>query len=209
MRKPGRALPVQSYGPTSGTISGVLGLVLVSVIGVSVLIDDHGIGGVRTALLMALAGVLIWAFLLRPRIMIKPPAVVLRNAFIDQTIPLDQVEQIVIRAFTVLRVNGKRYVGVAVGHPVRKLGRGGGNVQVGNAGRRGIRMNSGMGPAPTTKSRNTTVNMPDFVEERLRDAVAHEKLGAPSEGHVVRSWAVPELAVLAVLAVAFVVSILI
>jgi hypothetical protein len=209
MRKPGRALPVQSYGPTSGTISGVLGLVLVSVIGVSMLIEDRDIGGVRLALLMALADVLIWAFLLRPRIIIEPPVVVLRNAFIDQTIPLDQVEQVVVRAFTVLRANGKKYVGVAVGHPVRKLGRGAGNVQVGNAGRRGRTMNTDMGPTPTTKSRNSTVNMPDFVEERLRDAVAHEKLGPPSQGHVVRSWAVPELVALAVLAVAFVVSILI
>mgnify|MGYP000970554175 CR=1 FL=1 len=76
----------------------------------------------RTAIaIAALAGVLIWAAMLRPRVGLTGSTLVLRNMFETVHLPLAAVEQLAVRQFLAVRVGERRYVSSALGHSMRSL----------------------------------------------------------------------------------------
>jgi hypothetical protein len=165
------------FPPTSGVWSGWFGLVFVA--GTITVIAWHGFTplGVRFIVGLVLAGVLIYAFMLRPRIQVRGGAVRLVNPFDVVEIPLPLVRSVLVRSATYVFVDDRRkkYVGVAVGRDPRDLTRSRNGTWIvgrGSESFTGYRRPDGSAPAPVA------LQVPDILEEwveRLaRDARAHD-----------------------------------
>lgn len=182
-----------SLGPTSGTVPGWLGLVIVAVVLVTILLSQRTGGGLLLALCTLLAGVLVWAVLLRPRVVVGEEELELRNAFVSRHIPYSAIESIDVRTATLVRAGGRRYVGAGVGRSVRTM------VRAGTPAERT--------PMKTKPGQLGTEGVPDFLLARVRDKrAATGGPGAATGGPVRTSYAVPEAAAAAVLALAVLVT---
>ncbi len=160
------------FPPTSGVWSGWFGLVFVA--GTIVVIGWHGFTplGIRFTVGLALAGVLIYAFMLRPRIQVRGGALRLVNPFHEVEIPLALVRTVVVRSATYVFVGERRrrYVGVAVGRDPRDLTRsrnGTWTVSRGSESFAGYRRPDGSAPA------RVPLQVPDILEEWV-DRLARE-----------------------------------
>lgn len=135
---------VEKFRPTSGRITGVLGLTLVAAVVLIGLVDREQ--GFPPVVIWSslVAGVFVWSAMLRPRLWVTTSDVVMRNMFSTVSVPLVAIEQIIVRQVLALRVGDKRYVSPAVGKSWRKT------------------LTSGKAPKP-----GATQSYPEFVEERL------------------------------------------
>jgi hypothetical protein len=180
-----------SFGPTSGMVSGSIGLVMLAVVLVMAVFQHHTIGGLRIALAALLGGVLVWAFLLRSRVVLRPETVELRNAFRDHLVPYRLIDGVQIRAVTCLFVGEKKYIGAGVGHPVKTV----------------VRRASGQQPNepdPVRRGQLPPSAVPDFLEQQIRERV---RLAAPDPGaHVITRLAWLEAAATVILAGALVLT---
>lgn len=113
----------QRYGPTSGTVSGYFGLVLCALVIGLVVTGDLTAGAVRVIAAAAGAAVLIWAYMLRPRIILEADGatLVLRNPLSSWRIPVASVRVVAVKAVTTVGTDDARYDAVAVGYPLRTL----------------------------------------------------------------------------------------
>ena len=195
---------VERFPPTSGRISGVLGLVLVAVFLVlSVLAWDTG-APLGVAILSVLGAVLIWAVLLRPAVWVTRRDLVLRSIFTTVRIPLVAVDDVVATQVLLVRIGQRRYTSPAIGYTTRA-----------NTKRR-LRARSAK-TAEVKRAEETAVPQA-FVESRLRHLAQEARdLGGVRQGSpeqaaaaadVRREWAWPELAAVALLAAAFLVWLL-
>ena len=200
----------ERFAPTSGRVTGVVGLLLAASVIVLGLADrDTGIAD-WVMVLAALMGVLIWAAVLRPRVSLVGEHLELRNMLETILVPLAAIEQLAVRQVLAIRVGDKRFVSPAVGKSRRQL--------------RG-RPAFGQGPVaarlrskPADDAR-TTVDYADFIEQRIRQrmederaargirAASAEQLALAQEVRRQPAW--PEIVALAVLSVALVVTILV
>jgi hypothetical protein len=113
------------YTPTTGTVSGWTGLVIAGAFVLAVLLGDWSVGSVRYAVAALIFALLMWCYMLRPRVVIGGSEVELRNPFSSWHVPLVDVRSVEVRAVTMLTTEERRYDGVAVGRPARTLLRGG------------------------------------------------------------------------------------
>ncbi len=190
---------VERFPATSGRLSGVLGLVLVSVFFVLSVLAWSPETPLGVAILSVLGGVLIWAALLRPGVWVTGRDLVMRSIFHTDRIPLAAIESVVITQVLTVRTAQRRYVSPAVGYTVRQ------NVK--------IRFRSRNTPPPSE-----TVVAQAFVESRIGHLAeeARDRLGvrrgspeqAALAAGVRREWAWPELGAVALLAAGFVVWLL-
>jgi hypothetical protein len=195
------------FTPTSGTVVGWSGIAVVCGVLVFILVDDRSVVSIRFALAVAMFGVLVWCYMLRPRLVIGPVHVELRNAFSSWFVPLADVRRVAVRTITRVYTDERHFDAVAVGRPVRSMrGRSGGG--------RAFRM-PGLNPSftiedtPALKRPQATLNadgVADFVTEQILHAADEARATAQTGGSAHRAWAWPELGGLALLAVAFAVS---
>ena len=195
------------FTPTSGTVIGWSGVAVVCGVLVFILVDDRSVVSFRFAFAVAMFGVLVWCYMLRPRLVIGPVEVELRNAFSSWFVPLADVRRVAIRTITRIYTDERHFDAVAVGRPVRSMrGRSG--------GRSAFRM-PGLNPSfsiedtPALKRPQATLNadgIADFVTEQLLHAADEARATSQTGGSPHRAWAWPELGGLAVLAAGFVVS---
>lgn len=195
--------PVESFRPTSGRITGVLGLVLVALVVVLGLVyrtRGFPLPVVTAALVM---GVLVWAAMLRPRVWATEEDLVLRNMMHTAWIPLAAIEQVAVRQVLAVSVGEKRYVSPAVGKSSRQT------------------LKSNRAPttagAGETSTRAVTASYPEFVKERIvalaEAARAQHGVAMLSEEQLAlgagvrRRWAWPEVAGLVVATLLFVLSV--
>ncbi len=135
---------VENFRPTSGRITGVLALALVAAIVLIGLIDrEHGFPPVVVWSALV-AGVFVWAAMLRPRLWVTTSDVVMRNMFSTVWVPLVSIEQIIVRQVVAMRAGDKRYVSPAVGKSWRQT------------------LRTSKAPKP-----GATQSYPAFVEDRL------------------------------------------
>ena len=88
------------FQATSGRAMGWLGLGL-SVLAIgAVLAEDRSLGGARFGFAAGFFGLLVWCFMLRPRVVLRRTEVELRNAFSSWHVPLAAVRQVSMRAIT-------------------------------------------------------------------------------------------------------------
>ena len=193
-RLDGNATPeVPTFGPTSGGISGAVGIVCGLGLAASTL--SEGVHPSELPYLFAgLAFVAAsWALLLRPRIRLHPRDLELRNAFSSFRIPYAAISGVSVRSYTVVRVGERRYVGLAVGRTRGSMTR--------------RRRGELLGQAPDLAKGKSLVGVKeaDLLQSMLDDRVGGTEDVAP--GRVVRRWAVPEIAAVAGCLLAFVLSI--
>ena len=217
------SIPVRVFRPTSGTVIGWVGVTLAAVAVLVALFDDHTVRSVRFALAAAIFGLLVWCFMLRPRLVIGTVEVELRNPFASWHVPLARVRRAAVRAVTRVWTDQRQYDGVAVGRPVRSLMRARPARQhtVGIPGLGATRFTEDSEETKAPKGQLTPDMTADFVVEqillsadRARAAAATPPVDAaatPAEpaAEPRRTWAWPELSGLAVLGVALVVSLLV
>lgn len=192
LRRPGASTLVEepALGPTSGTVSGWFGIVLGLVVLV-VALTDRSFGDTPVLVSASLLGIaLVWTLLLRPRIVLRRDAMVLRNGFVDHVVPWGLVDGVTVRSVTHVHVGERRYVGTAVGRSTLRMVR---DERQARAGSETV--------APGAVA--VGANLPDFLEarvaERLRDA-------SRGEGRVRRLIAWPEVVLVALPAVALVIA---
>jgi hypothetical protein len=186
---------VEDFRPSSGRITGLLGLgICVGIVVLGLVEFDEGFppAGVWAALF---AAVLLWSAMLRPRVRVTGPELRLRNMLTTISVPLASIEQIVVRQVLSVRAGDHRYVSSAVGKSWRQA-------------------------LKTDRPRDPGEDAPYpvFVEERLQQLAedARTKAGITlmsdeqlelAKG-VRREWAWPEIVLLGFTALGFVVALL-
>lgn len=188
---------VEEFRPSSGRISGVLGLILCAgIVGLGMAEFDEGF---PPALVWAslFAGVLFWAAMLRPRVRVSGSDLRLRNMLDTITLPLASIEQIAVRQVLSVRAGDRRYVSSAVGKSWRQA------------------MKQNRQPE---RELGADAPYPVFVEERLtqlaENARSKQGIALMSDEQlelaksVRREWAWPEIVLLAFTALGFVVALL-
>jgi hypothetical protein len=193
----------ERFAPTSGRITGALGLTLAVAV-VAVGLVDRGAVADWVIALAALGGLLVWAAVLRPRVSLLGDDLVLRNMLETITIPLAAVEELAVRQLLAVRAGERRYVSPALGKSRRQLRKPASGGAKALGGRRGDR------------AAQVSVDYADFVEGRIRqrmeDARAARGIRVGSTEQVAlasevrRSPAWPELAGVIVLLAAVLVA---
>lgn len=206
---------VLRYGPSSGSFLGFVGLAICALVVGMVVADDLTHTSVRVGIAAAAFAALIWAYLLRPRIIVETgtSTLVLRNPLSSWRIPLASVRVVGVKTVTTVKTDDARFDAVAVGYPLRKVVRGNG------PGAHGPSMTSMFAPS----LRGTALDPSAQDEQALRRAGQDEQtvmtetiLAAAEQARVqrkpetpaVRSYAVVEIALVALAAVAFVATFL-
>jgi hypothetical protein len=177
--------PIHAFKPTNGTAMGLLGVTLAVVVIALAAWTERSIFGLQLGLAAALVGVLAWMVLLRPRVRVYADTLVLRNMASDTYLPLVRVETVVVRHTLNVWVDDRRYTCPGIGRSTRSMMR---------------------AARSTGVDRGSGEDYQTFVETtilELADAARREQLPEPS---LRREWAWFELGILAVVSVAFVVS---
>lgn len=197
------------FTPTSGTVTGWIGVSAAVLVLVAALIEMRTLVGTRYALGAGVFGLLIWCFMLRPRVVIGRAELELRNIFSSWHVPLADVRRVAVRAITRVYTEDGHFDGVAVGRPLRSMRRGRRpNTQtIGLPGLgRTITDNAVPAQPPATEHLNSDAVADLVIEQVLAAADNARATGLATSAPVRRTWAVVELGALAVLVVGFVVT---
>ncbi|VXB06062.1 hypothetical protein [Nocardioides sp. AX2bis] len=218
----------EDFRPTNGPAVGLLALaVLVGVVVLDVLGQGPDLAPWGYALVVLL-GVLVWAAVLRPRVWVGQGDLVLRTMLETVRLPLAAVEAIAVRQVLVVTAGGRRYVCPALGRSRKALVRG----SAGGGGRGGGGIGAFVGVrswgdgapaegdevARRSHERALGVDYPRYVEGRLLELTDRARLearvrpGSDAQRELAagvrREPAWPEIAALALSAVALVVLVL-
>ncbi|MFT4288863.1 hypothetical protein [Nocardioides sp.] len=188
MSSPGSEAETEWFVPTSGRISGVLGLLAaVVILGLAVL----GHAPADYLALGLLVALLSWMVLLRPRVGVRGSDLLLRGIVSTVVIPVAAVESVAVRQVLAVRAADRRYVSAAVGHSYG---------QIAHQRRRPRDL-----PPPTSSGPPRYADhVADTIDRRAREA----RREGQTAGAVRRQWAWPEIAGVVVLALALVVLLL-
>jgi len=195
------------FTPTSGTGAGWFGVGLAALVLVVVLLDDRSLPTIRFCFVVGIFGLLVWCYMLRPRVVIGASEVELRNAFSSWHVALADVRRVAVRAVTRIYTDEGRFDGVAIGRPVRSLrGRTSTKRAVGLTGLGATYL---MDQNERPKGPQSTLDadgVADFVTEQILLAADRARDASQPGGPPRRSWARLELAGLVLLTAAFVAS---
>jgi len=197
------------YTPTTGTVSGWTGLVIAAAFVIAVVASDWSVGGARYALAALIFALLMWCYMLRPRVVIGGSEVELRNPFSSWHVPLVDVRRVEVRAVTMLTTDERRYDGVAVGRPARTLLKG-------NQQRTRFLSTPGRTMRLPNEPEATRLQRGQLDANAVADLVVEQVLFGADQARergersrpARRSWAALELGGLAALALALVVTLL-
>lgn len=182
---------VARFGPTSGVLTGIIGVAASALVLAIALIGDVTTVSLRVALVAAAVGVLIWAYMLRPRIVLDRAggSLLLRGPLVDRRVPLAAVKVVAVRMVTTVKTEDARYDCIAVGYPIRKMVRGM-NARDGQPGR-----------LPST--RPTDQPLQDVMVDQILAAADRAREERLPDSPVRRSFAWPEIVALGLLALGF------
>lgn len=117
--------PVHSFKATNGRVLGWTGVVVCLLLLVVTLSDGLGTEDALFLAILALAGVVIWAFFLRPEVRAYDEHLVLRNPFSTISVPLHRIRAVVVRSILVVNVGEKDYRSAAINRGRREMLKGG------------------------------------------------------------------------------------
>jgi hypothetical protein len=179
-----KASEQEQYLSTSNRITGVV-VMLIGVLGLlDIVLEWRTAGGLMVAGVIGILMVFAYAGLVRPSVSLRPDGLLIRNHLRDHHIPWNKITDVDVT--DILRIHtelGKiRCPGVQlVMRDMRKQ----------RAGGRKLRDDS-------------SISRADFVVARIESH--QDQYGPTAEGEVVTTWARPEVAILAVLALVAVVG---
>jgi hypothetical protein len=197
------------FHPTSGVGIGWTGVGLAAVAIVATLHGGLSVGGARFALAAALFALLVWCFMLRPRVVLGRTELELRNAFSSWHVPLAGVRRVMVRAITRIHTDDEHFDGIAVGRPLRTLTQR--TPPAPKVGLPGLGQSAALAPAgePAQPRGQLDVNaVADFLVERALQAADRAREAGQQPGTPRRSWAWLEIAALVALVVGLVVTFL-
>jgi len=220
---PEQAAELQRFRATNGRVMGGIGLALCLAAAVMLVVTESRAVAVPGVIGCVLVGVLLWMALLRPSVAATSSELRLRTVFESVSIPLASVEAVVVRRYLLVRSGGRRYICPAISRPLRKTIRDELKWSGSNAMQPGLSVDR-LGQA-TGENLQTDVKSEqdlayaDFVEQRIASLAADDRARRGIEerseeeyelgSQVVRRTAWLEIGVLAVLAAAFVVTLII
>jgi hypothetical protein len=211
----------QTFAATNGKITGVVGLVAVAITAATFVASAPAHVAVPGLIVCAFAAVLLWGAMLRPGASATRDELTLRTLFETVTIPLAGIDTVVVRRYLLVRAGGRKYVCPAIGRSLRKSVRAdlkwnGGSQMLSPGAAVG---NDASVVAASQIQRLGEVDYPDFVEQRIQHLAAEARVRQGVEERseqeyelgqqAVRRIFWPVVASLAVLVVAFVVSLLV
>lgn len=169
-----------------GVVSGVVGIATaLGLVVFGVVSDRDGFAPWAFPVLLAF-GLLSWAMLIRPAVVLHRDELELRNVLHSRWIPFDRMDDFQVTQVTKVRVGERTYVGAGLGRSRRAM------VHDVKAG-----VDQGKGQH----------SLGWLVEEKVHRRM-HPHDAVPGGGEVRRTWAVPEVAGFAILAVATPVALL-
>ncbi len=210
----------QTFTATGGRVTGLLGLATAAFVAVMFVVSAPASVAVPGVIACAIAALLAWGALLRPDVSVVAEDLRLRNLFETVTVPLAGIDTVVVRRYLVVRAGGTKYVCPAIGRSLRKTVRSemkwnGGNQMLTPGA--AISQDSSVIAASQVK-RQGEIDYPDYVEQRIHQlaAAARARRGIEERSEEeyelgqqsVRRTFWPVVAGLAVLTVAFVVTLL-
>jgi hypothetical protein len=208
---------VQRFRATNGRVMGTIGLVLCALVAGLCIASGSTHTAVSGALGSALAAVLVWAAMLRPSVSATRTELEMRTIFETARIPLASIDTVLVRRYLLVRSGGHRYICPAISRSLRKTVRselkwGGGQQLLAP----GLSVGDRAGGLQTEVQGQHDLEYPDFVEEQIQQLATYDRarrgIEARSEAEyelgsqAVRRIAWPELVLLLVLGVGFVVS---
>ena len=163
----------EAFRPTSGRLTGVAMVGLGALVAVLAVVDasnvDHWVGA-----LGAVAALLGWTYLLRPRVRVGDGDLRLRNPFSDVRIPLAAIEELSVRQVLVVGVAGRRVTSPGLGRSRASL----------------VKQPRAREDAPASET--VAASYGEFAEDRL-----HHHMEAARARHGVRLYSEEQLALAA------------
>jgi hypothetical protein len=196
---PDRDALVERFTPTSGRISGIVGLITAGVVLILALLAWDTGTPLGVAIVAVLGGLLAWAALLRPALWTTSQDLVMRGMFGTHWIPLAAIDTVIVTQVLAVKVGDRRFVSPVIGYTVRQTMR---------ARVRDARAASSPDPGPTQVHQAFVEARIAYVAQDSRDRLGVRK-GSPEQdalaAGVRHTWAWPELGAAVVLVLAFVV----
>ena len=194
--------PVERFGPTSGVVSGFVGLLLAAATVGYVAVVEPTPTGLKVALGAVLFAALTWAVVLRPRVLVVDDRVVLRNAFRDTHVPLAAVEHVTLGQALTVWAGGERHQCLGVSRS--------GRAQI-RAQRRQAAASAYGAEEAVAAAAAHDLQQETYAVRRLRE-LAHGAQRLAGDGDspqpVRHTWAWPEVAAVTVTGVAFALGLL-
>ncbi len=203
--------PVERFKPTNGMFVGWLGLTLAAAAVLYCAASVHTVTGLRVGLAAVFGGTAVWMTQLRPRATAYPHHLMLRNAVRDTAIPLAAIEEVSVRQTLRVYTDDRRYHCIGIGTSMREL--------------LGVRRRT----APSllgegrllefsrkhqrASSAETGMAYETFVVNRIGELVERAQQAQQAQqaapGPVRRTWAWPELGLLAASGLVFALTFLV
>lgn len=169
------------YGPTAGLITGWIGLVGCAGFAIYLPFTGQDRTTLRFAVATVLAGLVIWAFMVRPRVILTPTTLHLRNPLSTWSLPVGLVDDVLVGFTTRVTAAGRTLDATAVGRPTKAFAR------------------------KATKAWGSPDQEPDIMVGDVLAAAKQARAAGEEPGTIQRHWAVPELAAIAILSLALLV----
>ena len=213
MTTPDREATVESFPPTSGRLTGVVGIVLAGVVLVAALAARSTATPLGIAIVAVLGGILSWAVLLRPSVSAADDVLRLRGIFHTDLVPLAAIDRVVVTQVLAVFVGERRFVSPAIGHSKRQSTKR--RLSPGDVPQRG-----GLDVLPSGKVATSGRGVhQSYVESRITHLAkdSRDRLGvrpgSPEQqalaAEIRRVWAWPEIVGAVVAAIAFLVWLLV
>lgn len=190
---------VERFAPTSGRISGIVGLLTAGVVLILAVLGWDTGTPLGVAIIAVLGAVLVWVAMLRPALWTTSRDLVIRGMFGTHRIPLAAIDTVVVTQVLAVKVGGRRFVSPVIGYTVRQTVKG---------------KMRGAAASPTGAGPAAVHDHQAFVEARIAYAAqdARDRLGirkgSPEQqalaADVRHTWAWPEIGACALLVLAFV-----
>jgi hypothetical protein len=113
---PGERL--ERFTPTSGTALGWCGIVIAIATVAYLAVTDHSVASLRLCLGVALAGLVVWATQVRPRVTTYTRELRLHGSVRDTYVPYTAISEVTLGQTLNVWVGRKRYVCVGIGRSV-------------------------------------------------------------------------------------------